>query len=582
MPRREGGGEVSEPRSGTSTTAISALIVLAVLVSYVPAMRAGYVWDDDAYVTRNEQLRSPAGLARIWFVPSATPQYYPAVHTSFWLEYRLWGLAPAGYHAVNIVLHALSAVLLLRLLLFLRFPAAVLGALLFALHPVHVESVAWITERKNVLSGLFYLAALFVALRWFDPDDTRPGEKRRARTLAWAYLLFLLALLSKSVTATLPVVIGIVLYWKRGALRRRDIIALLPFLATGAASGLFTAYLEKTHVGAAGMAWAWSIPERFLIAGRALWFYVGKLVWPSNLIFVYPRWKIDGGTWWQYGFPLSAAAAVLLLWRLRARIGRGPFAAVLCYGITLFPALGFLAVYPMRYSFVADHFQYLASIPILILIAFSLRALFFRAVRGAPARAAGIGFVALLLGVLTWNQCGAYKDEETLWRATIARNPRSSMAHNNLGVLLMREGRVEEAGEHILKAIRIDPTNHEAFAARGNLLARQGMEDEAIESYRRSLEIDPHYALAAYNLGNMYRERGETEKAIDLYRRAIASREGYFGPLLNLSLLLGSLDRWDEAAEVCAEAIRFFPGDERLSDLRIEIEKHREESSPAG
>lgn len=568
-----------EAREWSGRRSIAGLaILLATVASYLPAMRGKFIWDDDAYVSQNAQLRTPGGLERIWTDPGSTPQYYPVVHTTFWIEYRIWGASPAGYHAVNIVLHALSAMLLMGVLLRLGFPAAELTAFLFALHPVHVESVAWITERKNVLSAVFYLASLSIALRYFLPADRRAAK---GWLLAAAFLLFLLALLSKSVTATLPVVILLILYWKRGRVSAGAALTLLPFLAVGAASGLFTAHLEKTHVGAEGMAWSWSWIERFLIAGRALWFYVGKIVWPANLTFIYPRWHVSQSVWWQFLFPLAAATTFLALWKAREKIGRGPLVASLCFAATLLPALGFFAVYPMRYSFVADHFQYLASIPILALVAFVLHSAIGRA-GSRVARTTLPAAIVLVLGILTWHQCGMYRDEETLWRETIRRNPRSSMAENNLGALLLREGRGEEGGEHVRRAIELDPRNYEALASMGHLFSDRGMIPEAIESYEASLAIQPTYGLAAYNLGNVYRIQGEPGMAIEMYRRAIESRKAYRGPLWNLVLLLRSLDRWREASVACERALRELPGDDQFIGLCGEIESHLRGDSAGG
>jgi hypothetical protein len=190
---------------------LAVALVALTLIAYYPAIRGGFIWDDDRYVTDNALLRSVDGLGKIWFKPGATIQYYPLVFTTFWIERHLWGLAPAGYHVVNVVLHAASAFLVYLIMRGLAVRGAVVVALLFALHPVHVESVAWITERKNVLSGLFYLAAAFVYLRangWLTSADARPSPRAYAATLA----LFACALLSKTVTATLPAALLLVIW----------------------------------------------------------------------------------------------------------------------------------------------------------------------------------------------------------------------------------------------------------------------------------------------------------------------------------------------------------------------------------
>lgn len=547
-------------------------LLLVTLAAYLPAILGGYIWDDDAYVTENPVLREADGLARIWFVPRSIPQYYPMVHSTFFLEYKLWGLNALGYHLVNVILHMFNAIVLWRLLLYLRFPAPFFVALLFAVHPVHVESVAWITERKNVLSGLFFLLSLWSAARAFrlggggEEGGAEGGSDRRGRVLSYcsALFFFVLALLSKSVTATLPAVVILMIYWRKGRLRIAEAVALVPCLVIGAGAGLYTAWLERAHVGAVGLEWDWSIVEKCLIAGRAIWFYIEKLVWPANLTFIYPRWTIDTGSWWQYLFPAGAIAVMAALWIARRTVGRGPLAGALSFAGILFPALGFLAVYPMRYSFVADHFQYLASIPAILLLTALLSSIY-RSIFPLPrAWLAVQTLIVALLAFLTWNQCGMYENEETLWRTTIDRNGRASMAHNNLGVLLMKEGRSQEATEYIWNAVRLDPRNYEALTAQGNLLLENKMVGKAIESYAKALSIQPRYPEAAYNMGNACRMNGEVERALEMYRGALSLRPGYYAPRLNLVLLLFEVGRVEDAERECAGALEIFPHDQQF------------------
>ncbi|MEZ4652389.1 MAG: hypothetical protein R3E12_01985 [Candidatus Eisenbacteria bacterium] len=358
-----------------------ALLVALTIVAYWPALHAGYIWDDDAYVLQNLTLRSLDGLRRIWFEVGAVPQYYPLVHTTFWIEYHLWHLAPAGFHSVNVLLHGLSAIVLWRLLDRAGLRSAWFVAAVFALHPVHVESVAWITERKNVLSGLFYLGSLTMFARYFGllsegregvgsegspaTDSPAPAEGSTPATLrlfVLGCLLYVGALLSKSVTCTLPVVLGLLLWWKHGRVHWRQVSQLGVLLLIGALSGALTVWVERTVVGAEGDEFALTVADRLLVAGRAAWFYAGKLLWPHPLVFNYPRWVLDPHSIVQLLFPLATVAVLAVLWFGRTRWGRGPLVAVLCFLVTLAPALGFFDVYPMRYSFVADHFQYLASI----------------------------------------------------------------------------------------------------------------------------------------------------------------------------------------------------------------------------
>ena len=329
------------------------ILVFAIIIAYQPAWPGLPIWDDDAHITQ-PMLRSLQGLARIWMQPGASQQYYPLVHSVFWVEHRLWGDATLGYHLVNILLHAFSALLLVRILRRLEVPGAWLAATIFALHPVQVESVAWISELKNTLSGAFYLGS---ALAYLEFD-----RKRGPKLYMVALGLFVLGLLSKTIIATLPAALLLIFWWKRGRLSwRQDVRPLIPFFLAGIAAGLFTAWMERKSIGAQGSEFDFTFIERFLIAGRAIWFYLGKLFWPAELIFIYPRWNVSQAVWWQYLFPAAGLLLLTVLWKLRQRC-RGSLLALLYFAGTLFPALGFFNVFPFRYSFVADHFQYLAGI----------------------------------------------------------------------------------------------------------------------------------------------------------------------------------------------------------------------------
>jgi tetratricopeptide (TPR) repeat protein len=525
------------------------LIVLLVFLAYLPALRDGFIWDDDSYVTENPTLHDPGGLQRIWFEVGAVPQYYPMVHTTFWLEYHVWGLNPVGYHLINVLLHGTAAILLWQVLLRLRIRGAWLAAVIFALHPVQVESVSWITERKNVLSAVFYFAAALAYLRYVALAEPGGPNRHRWHWYLGALVLFLAALLSKTVTCTLPAALLLVCWWKKGRVQRDDIFPLLPFFALGVGLGLMTAWMEKYHVGAQGAEWSLTFADRCLIAGRALWFYAGKLVWPAHLIFIYPRWEIDPAVWWQWLFPLAAIGVVTGLWLARRRIGRGPLVAVLFFAGTLGPALGFVNVYPMRYSFVADHFQYLACVGLITLCAAGLD----RIPRVIPAT------LVVLLGALTWQQTAIYRNLETLWRDTLAKNPDCWLAHNNLGIYLYREGHLEEAMEHYHMAIQINPNRSDTFYNLGAALAGQGRLDEAIENYRKAIQLNPDYSYALNNLGNALATKGQLDEAIRNYRRAVQIDPNFYEALDNLGVALAAKGRFDEAIQNYHQAIRTNP-----------------------
>jgi tetratricopeptide (TPR) repeat protein len=551
-----------------------AAIILAVFLVYLPALSAGFIWDDAQYVTQNLTLRSVEGLRRIWLEIGAVPQYYPLVHSTYWVEYHLWGLNPLGYHIVNVLLHGLGAVLLWRVLVKLQVPGAGLAAGLFAVHPVCVESVAWVTERKNVLCGVFYFAAALAYLRFSGKSEApEPAAQTRPSPFAFpasdwyrlSLFLFACALLSKTVACSLPAALLLVAWWKRGRITCRDAWPVLPFFVIGAGLGLLTAHIEKAHVGAQGAEWNLSIIQRCLIAGRALWFYAGKLVWPANLTFIYPRWEVSAGVWWQWLFPVAALGMVMALWLLRKRMGRGPLAAVLFFAGTLFPALGFINVYPMRYSFVADHFQYLAQAGLLALVAsliYRLPGLFRRCCAG--------GLLAVLCG-LTWLQAHTYRDLETLWRTTITRNPACWMAYNNLGVAYENNGQYPEAVDCFQNTIRIKPDYVEALCNLGDIAFVQGRSGEAIDYYRRALQYHPGSFIPLRELGITQATTGHIGEAVGDYYRAIQAFPYDPAVFNNLAWILATCPdgHYRDGAEAVRLAERACDLDQRKTPLYV-------------
>ena len=501
----------------------------AVLVAYLPAVTGNFLWDDDAHVTRPE-LRSLAGLARIWGDFGATQQYYPLLHTAFWIEHRLWGNSVAGYHLVNILLHGLSAVLLLLILRRLQIPGAPLAAAVFALHPVHVESVAWITEQKNTLSLVFYLAAALAYLR-FD-------EERRVRPYAWASALFLLGLLTKTVVATLPAALLVLAWWRRGRLEwRRDVRPTLPWLVAGAAAGLTTAWIERAQLGAEGADFALTPVQRILLAGRVSWFYLGKLVWPANLTFIYPRWTIDASAAAAYAWPVAALALLAVLWVWRAR-SRGPLAAALFFVGSLFPVLGFVNVYPFVFSFVADHFVYLPSLGVIAGLAAGMATLVAR-LDPSRARLAPVGAAALLtlLGVRTHAQSRLYRDAPTLYAATLERNPDCYLCLNNLGTIGARGGEMAAAVGYYREAVRIKPDSPEAHNNLASALAQSGQMEEALPHFEQAVRAAPNYVSARVNYGGVLFRLGRVAEAKAQFEAALRILPDYAPARQNLAVI---------------------------------------------
>src|SRR5437868_12945939 len=372
-------------------------VALAVL-AYLPALRNGFIWDDDAWLMHNRTLEGVTGLYRLWFDLLALQQYYPITGTAFWIQYQLWGFHPFGYHAVNVALHTLNAVLFWFVLRKLGLRGALFAAAVFALHPVMVESVAWVTEIKNLLSTAFFLGSVLAYLN-FENLET-PNRPRHGNWFVLSLLFFVCALLSKSVTCSLPVVLAILIWWKRERISAADFRPLVPYFLVGLPIGLLTAWLEVHHVGATGAAFNLEFYQRCIIGGRAIVFYFFKLVWPDDLTFIYPRWQVT--SLWLLLVPAFVALCLLTLWFLRKRIGKGPFAAAAFFIVTLGPILGFFDGYAFKFSFVADHWQYLSSLGVIALPSASPNVL---SAVTRHVRNAALAFVLYVLALLPARPC---------------------------------------------------------------------------------------------------------------------------------------------------------------------------------
>ncbi|MCC6579479.1 MAG: tetratricopeptide repeat protein [Phycisphaeraceae bacterium] len=503
------------------------LLVAMTVATYMPAALCGYIWDDDYYVTENKTLHDLQGLRRIWLEPGVVPQYYPLVHSTFWVEYRLWVLNPEGYHAVNVALHALGAVLAWRVLRRLGVPGAFLAAALFAVHPVHVESVAWITERKNVLSGVMYLLAALAYFRFSPPEVGEKPDGARWRWYAAAILLLAMALLSKTVTCTLPTALGLMLWWKRGRFPWRDVAWLAPMVAIGVAMGLHTAHMEQHVVGAVGEAWSFTPGQRVVLAGSLVWLYAWKLLWPAKLVFFYAFWPLEPGHWEQWLAPGGVALTVALLVFFRRRIGGGPAAGALYFIGTLFPALGFFNVYPMMYSYAADHFQYLASLG-LIALAAGVAATLGRKLPAWGRPAGTLPAIAAVLALMarSWLQLPAYVNAEALWRHTLSHNPTSFAAMINLGNICTRSGRSSEA----------------VYWHRQSIVAGRSIE-----------------GWADYNLGCALMAGRHDEESLPYFRAAIAKGRYVADSWGHLGQALARLGRHEEAEHALIQALTLGP-----------------------
>lgn len=527
------------------------LIILITFITYLPTLRNGFVIDDFQDVVDNQLLHTGQGLRDLWTAHwrDYPLQYYPLTFTTFWMEYHLWGLQPLGYHVVNVLLHTVNAILVGLLLTRLSVPGAWLAALIFAVHPVHVESVAWITERKNVLSGFFFLLAFLAYLRFL----CRPAHHWRLYGLAIG--LYLCALLSKTAVVPLPAVFLVVLWWKREKINRQDLAALMPFFLLGAVMGLLTAHFEAAASITQTSEWHMSPVERFLVAGRALWFYAGKILWPHPVMIIYPHWELNTAVWWQYLFPVSALGVILALWFSRARLGKAPLAAVLYFALMLAPVLGFLTAGYMYHSFVADHFQYLATIGLIALAVASVA----RLVRQETVRSLAAIVVIAVLCVWSWHHCDAFRSQETLYEEELALNPRSWEAHFNLGNVSLRAGRPQDAIEHFERAIQIKPDHEAVLNNLAFALLQMGMTNEAVDRLEQVVRIDAKSADAHYNLATVLIRVGRIQDAIGEYEQVVHLNPDHAEAHYTLGVLSARTGRIQEAVNEFLQTLRLRP-----------------------
>jgi protein O-mannosyl-transferase len=399
--------------------------LVALLVTYSPALNGGFVWDDDFWTIRLQPLfESPDALFHIWSADPMLQQYYPLTATTFWAEWHLWGTWTLPYHMANVLLHGVAAALLGSVLSRLDVRGAWLAALLFAFHPINVESVAWITERKNVLSLALSLAAVYAYGRacawWRDPASLHCG---------WyisACFLVALALLAKITAFVVAPMLLAITWWHSGSLSRH-LKLLVPMFFLTLVLGSVVWWMELYHVGAETdeLALPWTM--RVVSAGRVTWFYLWKILWPVNLSFIYPDWRTDPITLLDYLWPTSVVLVLLAAVWLKSRISHGIWAAVVLYFLALAPVAGFLQVYGSLYSPVWDHWAYVPALAVLVPVGSWLSR--FRVL------------AILLLGALatlSFHQAGFYVSRQHLWQETIRSNPKAWIALNNLGASCLR------------------------------------------------------------------------------------------------------------------------------------------------
>jgi protein O-mannosyl-transferase len=500
------------------------VIIAGCFAAYIPAIKSGFIWDDDVYVTNNPLLAGPNGLYRIWLTTESPSQYFPLTYTAFWVEHKLWEFNPAGYHAVNIAIHIANALLLWLILRRLSIPWAWFAAAVFALHPVQVESAAWVTELKNLLMLFFSLLSV---LCWME---SALFQKYGRKAYAASLLLFALALTSKTTACMLPLVLVLILWFKRVPLTAKRWFQTAPFFAMSLAMGYIAMGWEMVHQGTNTVNLAMTSDSKIVLAGRALWFYLWKLFWPTNLTFSYPRWNIDLTQIQQYAWPAAFLLVLYISYRWRNRLGTGPFASLLFFALVLIPMLGFFKLYTFVYTYAADHYQYAACIgPIALAAACGERISRRLGTNGKIVLFSAAGILLITLGVLTWRQSGVYVNEKVLWEDTLKKNPDSWLAHGIIMDQLIKQGKFEEAKNHAEQRIKlggytkaIDPHIYASFYFNlATILEAQNKLDEAVNYYQQSIEIYNNYALAHYRLGKVLYKQGNNAMAMTHLRRVI-------------------------------------------------------------
>jgi predicted negative regulator of RcsB-dependent stress response len=494
------------------------LIVAAGFWIFSPALHGDWLMDDDMYLTQNVLLHDPARLWKIWFLPGSLIEYYPIEASLQAVQWHFWHLDTLGYHLTNLFLHTFSALLVWRLLSKFGLRLAWLGGFLFMVHPAVVESVAWISELKNTLSlPPFLLAMCF----WIDYE-----ERGRSRDYFLALGLFLIAMLCKISMALFPVVMLLYAWWKRGRLSWRDVVKAMPFLAISLVLGLTTIFVghayQHSHLQSTDDPAIGGLLTHVALAGQSLSFYFSKCVWPVEMIPIYPKWLINTNSPLTY-LPWPVMAIVIYwLWCRRETWGRHALLGLGFFVINLLPFIGFNSVSYMGFTWVMDHFLYLPLIGLVGLATAALEDLEGRVSQGRrPYFAAITAIVLALLAFESQSYAERFAGPERLWTYTIARNPASWLAHNNLGNVLLETGRPAEAIIQYEESLQFNPRGAEANNNLGLALAQEGRTGEAIDHYEVALKTNPHFALAHANLANALVREGRLSEAMDHYEQAL-------------------------------------------------------------
>lgn len=491
---------------------LGALLVLCAVVAFFPAIGAGYIWDDDTLVTANPLVRNPGGLVQIWEGRNSR-DYTPLTISAFWLEWRLWGAKPLGYHIVNLLLHAMAAVLLWRILVAMRIQGAWLGALFFAIHPINAASAAWVAELKNTLSSVFFLGSILAFVTAYLRRDSR-----------WIYAslaFFVLAGLSKGAVVTLPLVLAGCLLWMFGKLTRHDLLRLFPFALVAVVIAWLTihyqARAENYHL----------LHDTFLFrvarAGDAIWWYLRSIFLPFHSSPIAPQWHIDLDSPAAYMPALATVVLFALFYLNRKGPARPLFFAFSFFLWMILPVLGFVWMTLQQETPAADWWQYMAAPAIFACVAAGFDVSIRNAVKGVKLfLQVSLGVIIALLFFLSWRRAMTYESMETYCRAVLPEAPHAWTLQNNLGVVLKQQGNFAQAIACYRQSLSDNPRFVEARNNLGNALAATGNFAAAEEEYQKALQLSPNNPALLSGLALALFNDGKTDEAFLAQRHAIS------------------------------------------------------------
>jgi protein O-mannosyl-transferase len=547
-----------------------AIIAACVFFVYLPAINGGFVWDDDKLVTENQLVMAPDGLSRIWCTNQAA-DFWPLVNSTFWLEWRLWAMNPAGYHATNLILHTAEAWLIWLILRRLSIPGAYLAALIFAVHPVNVESVAWIAQLKNLLAMLFFL----LSIQWYlkamqaatgsGPDGTRHETASdllhpsslipHPSSFYWLSLAaFLLAILSKGSVVVMPLILLGIIWWLR-PLKWPDLAWISPFFILAAIMTKVNLWFQ-VH-GTDAVVRTAGFLDRMLIAPCTIWFYLYKAIFPFKLAPVYPQWQIEPGNLLRWLPLLSALGVTAVFWLCRNGWSRPFLFAWGFFCIALVPVMGFADVGFMKYALVADRYQHIAIIGAVALAAAGLIG-WRRWVGGGICWAVAVLALAVL-GFTTWGQCGIYRNPIVFNETALERNPDFWPGHYNLGVALQKAGRLTDAIREYELVIRVQPEFSDALCNLAGMLIRNGRFQEAIDHLKVALRVHPDDPEILNNMGCALLDSGHARESIQFSKEAVRLKPDVFQTRCQLADALLDTGRFAEAVEQYEQALQLEP-----------------------